>query len=537
MGGISFPPISFLEKVMPYIKLTNPRFANLTGQLPGKNFRGVSFVNGVSATDLPLAVADKIAAQLSGTMLCNAAGVVSGPAGSLNRLPTSIVPERAVPRAESEVPSLSETAIAEMIAANIAPLTKRNANRFVIFGDSRMAQYWSDSASAVALPSGKSQQFRTNALHFLAQANARLGQRMRLVKSYARSGFRTDEYLTDANIESAIATDARWAFMYGIVNDAGQGFPKGDVFDNFVKPAVERLITAGISVVLFTEPGAEGFSANAASRAGVYAYNQKLRQYAETRSSGGVYLFDLASLVLRQSVAGIDLIDAMTTDGVHYTVNMGTIVGRALADFLRPLIPALPIRIASPGEASTALQGFSNPGFMNQASAGATPVATGFSGNVPVGTTGISVPAGWTVAGSLVANALGSKDFKLVITASGAGTFYTSHDLAAWENPGDLIDISAQSEVAGGATGFMGTNLYAQFARSGRNLEMDSLYQLPAGTPAPLAVSEIIDHRIAGECPTGTRSWFTLRLKAHFAAAGSATLLWRNVSVDKRVKI
>lgn len=95
---------------MPYIKLTNPRFANLTGQLPGKNFRGVSFVNGVSATDLPLAVADKIAAQLSGTMLCNAAGVVSGPAGSLNRLPTSIIPERAWPRSESVIGEGSDSA-------------------------------------------------------------------------------------------------------------------------------------------------------------------------------------------------------------------------------------------------------------------------------------------------------------------------------------------------------------------------------------------------------------------------------------------
>lgn len=101
---------------MPYIKLTNPRFANLTGQLPGKNFRGVDFVDGVSTADLDLAVADKIAAQLSGTMICDAEGVEEGPAGSLNRMPTSIAPEREWPRSESVYPTNVDAELAELRA-------------------------------------------------------------------------------------------------------------------------------------------------------------------------------------------------------------------------------------------------------------------------------------------------------------------------------------------------------------------------------------------------------------------------------------
>lgn len=99
---------------MPYIKLTNPRFANLTGQLPGKNFRGVDFVDGVSSSDLPLAVADKIAAQLSGTMLCDAEGVEAGPAGSHYRKTSSGVPQPEWPRAESEYPTNVDAELAAL---------------------------------------------------------------------------------------------------------------------------------------------------------------------------------------------------------------------------------------------------------------------------------------------------------------------------------------------------------------------------------------------------------------------------------------
>ncbi|MGV1754839.1 hypothetical protein [Agrobacterium sp. CG674] len=83
---------------MPYIKLTKASFANLTGQLPGKNFRGVDFKNGVSVKNLPIAVADKFAAQLEGTMLCNASGAVSGPAGSFHRKTTISLPDTDWPR-------------------------------------------------------------------------------------------------------------------------------------------------------------------------------------------------------------------------------------------------------------------------------------------------------------------------------------------------------------------------------------------------------------------------------------------------------
>lgn len=101
---------------MPYIKLTKPSLDSLTGQLPAKNFRGVSFVNGVSTTDLPLALADKFAAQIEGTMLCNAAGVVSGPAGSFHRK-TTIIPTPAVPRTPSVVGAGSDSARVKTIDA------------------------------------------------------------------------------------------------------------------------------------------------------------------------------------------------------------------------------------------------------------------------------------------------------------------------------------------------------------------------------------------------------------------------------------
>lgn len=86
---------------MPRIKLTKPSFVNLTGQLPGKNFRGVNFTDGIS-DEVPLAVVDKIAAQIGGDLV-DEAGEVIGPAGSQYRK-TSIVPTPQVPRSESKYP-------------------------------------------------------------------------------------------------------------------------------------------------------------------------------------------------------------------------------------------------------------------------------------------------------------------------------------------------------------------------------------------------------------------------------------------------
>lgn len=86
---------------MPRIKLTKPSFANLSGQLPGKNFRGVNFVNGIS-DEIPLAVVDKIAAQIGGDLV-DENGEVTGPAGSDYRR-TTIIPTPVVPRSESTFP-------------------------------------------------------------------------------------------------------------------------------------------------------------------------------------------------------------------------------------------------------------------------------------------------------------------------------------------------------------------------------------------------------------------------------------------------
>jgi len=94
---------------MPFIKLTKASLANLTGQLPGKNFRGVDFKNGVSVNNLDLALADKFAAQLEGVMLCNAQGIVTGPAGSFHRKTTQI-PTPVVPRAPSVIAEGSDSA-------------------------------------------------------------------------------------------------------------------------------------------------------------------------------------------------------------------------------------------------------------------------------------------------------------------------------------------------------------------------------------------------------------------------------------------
>jgi hypothetical protein len=131
MGGINSRPFCYSEKAMPRIKLMKPSFANLTGQLPGKKFRGVNFTGGIS-DDIPLAVVDKIAAQLAGCRLVDGSGVDLGPAGSAYRK-TTIIPTPVVRRTESVIAEGSDATRVRTISTTTYTLVATDAGMILDF--------------------------------------------------------------------------------------------------------------------------------------------------------------------------------------------------------------------------------------------------------------------------------------------------------------------------------------------------------------------------------------------------------------------
>lgn len=400
----------------------------------------------------------------------------------------------------------------------------RHQNHFAALGDSRMAQIFTDSPK-----------LRTNGKHFWPQANARLGQRMKMVLNLAVSGQRSDQYMSQANIDAVIASDAKYCLIFGIVNDVGAGLPSGDPFINFIKPRVEQLIAAGITPILFTDPGATSFAGNAAARGYIQRYNAQLRNYMASRPNGQVFVFDLAGLVLDLTSTTIAFKPNYSGDGTHYRMPMAVPVGRAFAEFIRARIPQAATRKVNASEVGAqGIQIFANPGFMT--ATGGT-AGTGITGTVPSGVSAVA-DTGITAVTSTAANADGTNDFIMAITATAAGRVRGVMNLStSFWTTADVFDIYGQVEITANNGAGLSSALMLADAYDGTNtITSASLWSandetygiMPADT-----TGETLDHWFYSTI-VNTLGFFSVTLNAYFEAAGTATLKWRHVAVDKR---
>lgn len=398
----------------------------------------------------------------------------------------------------------------------------RNANHFALLGTSRSQIVHYDNAVSQ----------RTNAGHWFNQANCRMGRRMRLVYKYALSGYRTDQFLADAIIAAVIATDAKYCIVDSIVNDVGADNTR-DYFNLTVKPACEKLIAAGITPILLTEPGQTTQNGNALSLYSYERYNAQLYAYRD-RTNGAVLVFDIASLLRNLTSATIAFRTNYSADGTHFTNVLSAVpVGRAFAAMMAPLVPAVPSRKAGALDAvSRGINGFPNPGFLTL-TGGALGAATG----TPFGgLSGTIVNTGAnSVVLSAVANADGTNDLQVSITASQAGSIRLAFDIASgFEAPGQNVDFYAQCEVSGDAM-FAGAYLNAECRYDAVSQNWSDLFTSADLGGGPALVNETLDFFIPLTVQAGTaRNWFSVTLMAYMVGAGSATLKWRNVIAQKR---
>lgn len=404
---------------------------------------------------------------------------------------------------------------------------QRHPNHIWLIGDSRQANAFTDVTT----------QFQFSAMHWLNQANARMGQRLRIVGNNATSGYRSDQYLAQANINQAIASDAKFVMIFGIVNDITLN-AASDPFINIVKPACEQFIAAGMTVILVTDPGSTGLNGSTSARAAFQRYNSLVKAYAaRSRANGSVLCFDLAAVILDLTTTSIAFKNGYSADGTHYLVNAAVPVGRAFATFISPLVPALPTRKVFGGETpALGLQLFSNPGFLT--TTGGTKGS--FTGTAPAGVTNTALDTGISGVMGTAANADGTNDLTLSLTATQAGRARVIMDISAGnDSPGDIFDLYAQATITSGAANLVSAEFWSSYNQT-TNVPNNADYScLTAattgfGSAGPGDITETLDYYMPVIIQPGTRSFWTVRFNHYFSGAGSATINWRHLAIDKR---
>ena len=413
----------------------------------------------------------------------------------------------------------------------------RNKNAFALLGDSRMAQYQVDAPAIVgAIGNWK------NSVHFLAHANAQLGQRINVVYSGAVSGNRSDQYL--AHLDGAIASPAKRLIIWGSVNDIAYGCTASQVWTGVGMPtasigiqaAAIKAINAGMDVILVGDPGQVGLSS--AKMGYVQQYNQFCREFCE--SFPNAYYFDAPSVVLDQTQTSVAFKTGYSADGTH-TLAIGAYnLGVSFASFISPLVTAFGQQPNAAWDvgANGGTNLLINPLFLS---------TTG--GTAGASTTG-PIPNTWEVSGSaqvsvVVSTAAGvcGNDLVLTLTASAAGTAQLFH----YQNPpgnganygapvaGDIHQVGVEYTVDAGSSRFCPPAVRELLQLDGINFQPGDMYSGAANGPGPTTAYTNVLQSPKFVIPAFTTcnqwGWY---LNIAFDAAGSAVLRVRRPKLTKR---
>ncbi|MDI4664727.1 SGNH/GDSL hydrolase family protein [Xanthobacter autotrophicus] len=404
-----------------------------------------------------------------------------------------------------------------------------NRNSMVLMGDSRLAGFFTD-------PSTK---LRRSGANFLAMALRLSGQRMRVERSFAVSGQRSDQYLTPENVVQALACNSYWLVIYGVANDIGT---YGDAVDHFtanIKPVADAWTATGRGVILITETGANTYASSAANMGAVFRYNRQVRDYC--RANRGAILFDAAAVVMDPSQP-MALNPAHSGDGLHIGLMAGAhALGSKFADLIKQIAPPCDGLVYSAGQvfANGGAQLHPNPLWLTTTggsgySGGGTSGTQYMTGTVPLGISKVTAPAGSSIVGSVVAGPYGN-DLQLAITAGAAGEVRIVYDFPAeQEIVGETYYANCEYDVAAGATSFQIAGAYLEANRAGVTTVTQDGITDPSSVALPSGNYTFVSETEGLTIASGARGWFSFRFVTYFSAAGSATLNLRRFGVWHR---
>lgn len=396
---------------------------------------------------------------------------------------------------------------------------RRIENNVAALGDSRMQQVYADSA-----------QTRMQARHWFVQANALMGNRMLMVGNFAVAGLRSDQYLQ--YVANAIATNARWCIIWGVINDitAGVSALGSGGFWAGMSTAVDKLVAAGMNVIMVSETGISTLTS--AQQGYVNQYNQLCRE--KTESTVGVYYFDINSALLDSATSVPTFRTGYSQDGTH-TVTLGGAAGGVayFAQFGGLFAPfGQQAANASDVGANGGIQLLTNPMWIT--ATGAT-----FGGGSPPTGAG---PANWFAdapTGYTVVSSVTGQNWRLVITPNGAGTvsqyfFFLPGGSGANYGaplPGYIYQCGCQVAVQASSQNYTGpqSRILLQLLTNGTNIDYQpsDLYAPVADGPGPTTAYTKTMKSPKFTVPSGWSSvtqWY-FYVEHNFTAAGTATTI------------
>lgn len=252
-----------------------------------------------------------------------------------------------------------------------APLgTSARPNTWASIGDSISAQ----GALAANSFTGLDESRRS----WQAWANTALGQRLEPVVNYSVSGKRTDEMVTE-QLPALLAANPKptYCTVLGGTNDITAGRTPDQIIAS-LQTIITGLTSVGVRPIVGTITARTGLTATQLGYQ--MTVNRWIKQTAPTL--GAVVVNWAAHLSNADGTPKTDVL----ADGLHPTVYGASLMGQALADVLRPLLPALD-RLPSSNADSPV------PNFLTN------PMMTGTTGLVSTGGTGPAAD-GWRITGS-----------------------------------------------------------------------------------------------------------------------------------------
>lgn len=409
----------------------------------------------------------------------------------------------------------------------------RNPNGFAFLGDSRMDYMFTDGSGAL---------IKKTAFHWFNQANARRGQRLKIMGHFAVSGWRSDQYLSF--LPQALATNAKHFCIFSVINDAAYG--PGDYFNNTIatdgtlsiRDACEAILAAGGTPWLFTDPGAYDLRGSTNALRCVQQYNQRIKDYAGRRA-GRVVVVDVAAQVVDptqtfrfKSGYSADIPPAETHFNTKASEAMAIPFMAAVDALGIPPIDVLPISVAD-SYANNSLQILKNVLF-STTTGGNTP-GSGITGTFPLGMGGFC-QANVTATVSVGAGAYGN-EVTFACTATGAGAVIIDMSTETSANaPGDKLTAVAQVDVLSGAVNLASANIRLKSTRSGISQEATDFYSDTTTTSGPMTstVNQTFDLQTPEiTIASGTDTECKMYLYIQFVGAGSATVKLRRAAVYK----
>lgn len=412
-------------------------------------------------------------------------------------------------------------------------------NKASIIGDSR-------SADVLINP------YSTNARNWFIQACAYYKSAIELHASYGISGKRTDEYLTNGNLELAL-DDAAGVLIFGypVVNDLGQAvtgytdtFGRGVTSSNAVDYVIGNLVSAinrariaGKQVVVMAEPGSSTMNPTAVAM--VHEFNRKYR--AAVQDIPGVIYYSANHLLWDASGANnaIALRANFSADGTHFQQMAARIVGKDFAAKVLPLLtPQIDTAVASPSAiiGSGVGQLFANP-LLTALTGGTSSNITVSSGNVPSGVALSGSAAGLLSAAiTSAANADGlGNDVTFAITATAGVTAridFTVPSATVWELT-DVVQAGVEYDLAAGTNA--NVFLAAQLNDNTGTRDCYANYSGASGPASGQAETGVVLRTLKNTWnPAATaKGYLTARLSVHFPAAGTATITVRRPFIDR----